>query len=211
MRLSKKSLAWSKLPFSGKLMASRILALDHGTKRIGVALSDEFGWTAQPLETFERRTLERDIAHIQDLVRTHEVNRVLLGLPLRLSGEEGPAVRAVRDFVERLAEALPVPVVTWDERLTTKAAEELLIAADVSRKKRKGAVDRVAAAILLQSYLEAHAPGRPFQTESGSEEGEPWESLPQNDIVHERASDPVRTRARRRPRRPRRVSDDSVG
>jgi putative Holliday junction resolvase len=192
-------------------MTRRILALDHGTKRIGVALSDELGWTAQPLETFERRTLDRDIAHIRDLVRTHEVGRVLLGLPLRLSGEEGPAVRAVRQFVDRLAEALPVPVVTWDERMTTKAAEDLLIAADVSRKKRKGAVDRVAAAILLQSYLEAHAPGGSDLTEAGSEESEPWESLPQNDSVDERAPDPDRTRSRRRTRRPRRVSDDSVG
>lgn len=193
------------------MQKTRILALDHGSKRIGVALSDELGWTAQPLETFERRTLDRDIAHIRDLVRTHEVGRVLLGLPLRLSGAEGPAVRAVRQFVDRLAEALPVPIVTWDERMTTKAAEELLIAADVSRKKRKGAVDRVAAAILLQSYLEAHAPGRPAQPGAGSEESEPWGSLPQNDVVDEGAPDPDRTRARRRARRPRRVSDDSVG
>jgi putative Holliday junction resolvase len=204
-------LAWSKARFSGKLMAHRILALDHGSKRIGVALSDELGWTAQPLETFERRSLDRDIAHIQDLVRTHEVGQVLLGLPLRLSGEEGPAVQAVRRFVDRLAEALPVPVVTWDERMTTKAAEELLIAADVSRKKRKGAVDRVAAAILLQSYLEAHAPGRPSLTGGADEETEPWKSLPQNDIVDEGAPDPDRPRAGRRARRPRRVSDDSLG
>ncbi|MEK7305415.1 MAG: Holliday junction resolvase RuvX, partial [Nitrospirota bacterium] len=130
-------------------MPSRILALDHGTKRIGVALSDELGWTAQPLETYERQTLDLDIAHILDLVKTHEVGTVLLGLPLRLNGEEGLAVQAVHQFLERLADALPVPVVTWDERLTTKDAEQLLIAADVGWKKRKGMVDRIAAAILL--------------------------------------------------------------
>ncbi|HEU4683572.1 MAG TPA: Holliday junction resolvase RuvX [Nitrospira sp.] len=131
----------------------RILALDYGTKRIGVALSDELGWTAQPLETFERRSLDRDLAHITELVSRHEVGRVVLGCPLQLDGREGPAVHAMREFVAKLEDALAVPLVLWDERMTTKAAEDLLIAADVSRKKRKGAVDRVAAAILLQGYL----------------------------------------------------------
>jgi putative holliday junction resolvase len=134
-------------------MASRILALDYGTKRIGVALSDELGWTAQPLETFERRTLNRDIAHIASLIKSHEVGKVVLGLPLQLDGREGPAIQAMREFVTKLEQGISVPIVLWDERMTTKAAEDLLIAADVSRKKRKGTVDRVAAAILLQSYL----------------------------------------------------------
>lgn len=135
------------------MTGSRILALDYGTKRIGVALSDELRWTAQPLETFERRTLERDIAHIASLVAAHEVGQVVLGFPLQLDGREGPAIQAMRQFNAQLEEGLPVPVILWDERMTTKAAEDLLIAADVSRKKRKGTVDRVAAAILLQSYL----------------------------------------------------------
>jgi len=134
-------------------MVNRILALDYGTKRIGVALSDELGWTAQPLETFERRTLDRDIAHIASLVQSHEVGKVVLGLPLQLDGRVGPAILAMREFVEKLEQSLPVPIVLWDERMTTKAAEDFLIAADVSRKKRKGTVDRVAAAMLLQSYL----------------------------------------------------------
>jgi putative Holliday junction resolvase len=137
---------------------SRILALDYGTKRIGVALSDELRWTAQPLETFERRTLERDIAHIVSLVGSHDVGTVLLGFPLQLDGREGPAIQAMREFSTRLEQGLSVPLVLWDERMTTKAAEDLLIAADVSRKKRKGAVDRVAAAILLQSYLASLEP-----------------------------------------------------
>lgn len=135
------------------MSGSRILALDYGTKRIGVALSDELRWTAQPLETFERRTLDRDVTHIASLVNTHEVGQVVLGFPLQLDGREGPAVQAMREFAVRLEQGLSVPLVLWDERLTTKAAEDMLIAADVSRKKRKGAVDRVAAAILLQSYL----------------------------------------------------------
>jgi putative Holliday junction resolvase len=209
MGRSKRFLAWSNLLSSGKLVASRILALDHGTKRIGVALSDELGWTAQPLETYERRTLDRDIAHIQELVRVHDVGQVLLGLPLRLSGEEGPAVQAVRQFIAKLEASLAVPVITWDERMTTKAAEELLIAADLSRKKRKGVVDRVAAAILLQSYLEAHADPAPAMTQ-GSDEVE-WDYTTEIEPADEPASDPDPARGRRRPRRRGGVSNDSMG
>jgi putative Holliday junction resolvase len=135
-------------------VATRILALDPGTKRIGVALSDELGWTAQPLETFERKSLNVDIAHINELVRRHEVREIVIGMPVQLNGRMGPAAQSVQQFLEALQAAVGVPVVAWDERLTTKAAEQMLIEADVSRKKRKGAVDRVAAALLLKSYLE---------------------------------------------------------
>ncbi|THJ23331.1 MAG: Holliday junction resolvase RuvX [Nitrospira sp. CG24E] len=145
----------------------RILALDYGTKRIGVALSDELGWTAQPLETLNRRTLDRDIAHIASLVGTYEVRQVLLGFPMQLDGREGPAIQAMREFQARLEQGVTVPVILWDERLTTKAAEDLLIAADVSRKKRKGVVDRIAASILLQSYLASLEPAM-------TREPEPW-------------------------------------
>jgi putative Holliday junction resolvase len=136
------------------MAGKRILALDPGTKRIGVALSDELGWTAQPLETYERKALPADLAHIRDLVGKHEVKAIVVGLPLRLDGQIGPAAQQVQQFMEHLQKAVDVPVIAWDERLTTRSAEELLIAADVSRKKRKGAVDRVAAALLLKSYLE---------------------------------------------------------
>ena len=133
---------------------SRILGLDPGSKRIGVALSDELGWTAQPLETYHRRSLEADVAHIRSLVDRHEVREVVLGLPLRMNGQPGPAAEAARCLRERLEQALSVPIVAWDERLTTAAAERMLIQADVSREKRKFAVDRVAAALLLQNYLD---------------------------------------------------------
>ena len=136
------------------MAATRILALDPGTKRIGVALSDELGWTAQPLETFERKSLNVDIAHINELVRRHEVREIVIGMPIQLNGRMGPAAQSVQQFLEALQAAVEVPVVAWDERLTTKAAEQMLIEADVSRKKRKGVVDRVAAALLLKSYLE---------------------------------------------------------
>ena len=131
----------------------RILALDPGTKRIGVALSDELGWTAQPLETYERRSVTVDVAHIQDLVARHQVSRIVMGFPVRLDGTLGPAALQVQEFIQQLEQTVTVPIVTWDERMTTKAAEEVLIEANMSRKKRKGTVDRVAAAILLQSYL----------------------------------------------------------
>ena len=134
--------------------ATRILALDPGTKRIGVALSDELGWTAQPLETFERKFLAADVAHIKELVHRHEVREIVIGMPVQLSGRMGPAAQSVQQFLEAVQAGVGVPVVPWDERLTTKAAEQMLIEADVSRKKRKGVVDRVAAALLLKSYLE---------------------------------------------------------
>ncbi len=137
------------------MTGTRILALDPGTKRIGVALSDELGWTAQPLETYERRSVAADVAHIQQLVDRHQVKRIVMGFPVRLDGTLGPAALQVQEFIGQLEQIITIPIVTWDERMTTKAAEEILIQANMSRRKRKGTVDRVAAAILLQSYLES--------------------------------------------------------
>jgi putative Holliday junction resolvase len=195
------------------MMPGRILALDYGTKRIGVALSDELGWTAQPLETFERRTLLWDVAHIAALVRSYNVERVVLGLPLQLDGREGPAVQAMREFTAKLETGLSVPVVRWDERMTTKAAEELLIAADVSRKKRKGIVDRIAAAILLRSYLEAHerVSTQPVGGRPAEEMRDEWEAVSAADRSYDAASDLHRRHRRRHARRRGWLSDDSVG
>ncbi len=188
----------------------RVLALDYGTVRIGVALSDELGWTAQPLETLKRRTLDRDIAHIAALVATYEVKQVLLGFPLQLDGREGPAIQAMREFQVRLEQGVPVPVILWDERLTTKSAEDLLIAADVSRKKRKGVVDRIAASILLQSYLASlepaakRAPGS-WSDEYADADGETVEP-PHEPTDHSRMSAGRNGRTWRRG-----LSDDSLG
>ncbi len=194
-------------------MPGRILALDYGTKRIGVALSDELKWTAQPLETFERRTLEWDIAHVAGLVTAHDVERVVLGFPLQLDGREGPAVQAMRAFEAKLEAGISVPIVLWDERMTTKAAEDLLIAADVSRKKRKGAVDRVAAAILLQSYLEAQAPPSTVEETSGAVDAmeQPWVTEIPEDQSYEATRNSDRTHRRRRVRRGGRLPDDAMG
>lgn len=136
------------------MMVGRIMALDPGEKRMGVAMSDEMGLIAQPLETHACASPDEVVAHVQSLVTAHGVAEVVVGLPIRMSGEPGKAAERVHGFIERLAQALDVPVVPWDERLTSKAAERMLIQANVSRSKRKGAVDRVAAAVLLQSYLD---------------------------------------------------------
>ena len=186
----------------------RILALDYGTKRIGVALSDELGWTAQPLQTFNRRTLNRDIAHIASLIGTHEVGQVLLGFPLQLDGREGPAIQAMREFQARLEEGVPVPVIRWDERLTTKAAEDFLIAADVSRKKRKGVVDRIAASILLRSYLTSLERAPKMEQESWANEYADGGVVepPHETTDHTRMPAGRGRRARRR-----RISGDSLG
>jgi putative Holliday junction resolvase len=213
MRRWKKSLAWSNAPSSGKIMPSRILALDYGTKRIGVALSDELKWTAQPLETFERRTLDWDVAHIVALVKAHDVEHVVLGFPLQLDGREGPAVLAMRVFAEKLEAGISVPIVLWDERMTTKAAEALLIAADVSRKKRKGAVDRVAAAILLQSYLEAQTSSSTANgaTSATDEREQAWAIEVPSDQSYDATHNPHRNHRRRRARRNGRLPDDPMG
>src|SRR5919204_849493 len=98
----------------------RILALDPGTKRIGVALSDELGWETQPPETYTRRTVEADVAHIRQLVRDHDVREVVIGLPIRLDGSLGPEAASVQQLQQKLADNLSVPVIEWDERLTTR-------------------------------------------------------------------------------------------
>jgi putative Holliday junction resolvase len=186
----------------------RVLALDYGTVRIGVALSDEMGWTAQPLETLTRRTLDRDIAHIASLVGTYEVRQVLLGFPLQLDGREGPAIQAMREFQARLEAGVSVPVILWDERLTTKSAEDLLIAADVSRKKRKGVVDRIAASILLQSYLASLEPEPKREPEAWADGSSEQETV---EPPHE-STDRGRISAGRNGRTWRRgLSDDSLG
>lgn len=132
-----------------------MLGLDLGDVRVGVALSDPLGMTAQPLEVIERyRLLER----VRELVAEYEVTRVVVGYPLKLDGKQGQAAVSAKAAAKELQEALSVPVQLWDERLTTAAAQRMLIGANVRREKRKQSVDKVAAALILQSYLDAHSP-----------------------------------------------------
>ncbi|MBT2282136.1 Holliday junction resolvase RuvX [Paenibacillus polymyxa] len=135
----------------------KILGLDYGDRRIGVAASDPFGWTAQGLEVLERRRDEGEFARIADLVREHEISEIVVGLPKNMNGTVGPRGEICIAFAERLRDELNLPVHLWDERLTTMAAERTLIEADVSRKKRKQVVDKMAASLILQNYLDANS------------------------------------------------------
>lgn len=135
---------------------ARMMALDVGEKTIGVAISDELGIIASPLKTINRSASEKaDLREVVGLVDELEVSKVVVGIPIMLSGEEAVQAVKVRSFVEKLARRLNVPVETWDERLTTVEAERALIEAGQSREERKKVVDKVAAAVILRSYLAA--------------------------------------------------------
>jgi len=144
----------------------RVLALDYGKRRIGLALSDELGITAQGLETFKRTRIRDDIEGLAGIAAQHGVSLILIGDPLHLSGRQGRQSENVREFAARLEKRTGLPVRFWDERLTTAEAERVLKASGVSSRKRARAVDRLAAVILLESYLEWRA-GR-----TGGPEGE---------------------------------------
>lgn len=135
----------------------RILALDHGTKRIGVAISDELKMLAQPLEYIPAEPFADFLARLKQLLLEKEVELVLVGMPRNMDGSYGPAALKVQDFVAALGNAITVPIKTWDERLTSVQANRFLIQGKVRREKRKEKVDKTAAAILLQSYLDGLA------------------------------------------------------
>ncbi|MBP1999030.1 putative Holliday junction resolvase [Paenibacillus shirakamiensis] len=133
----------------------RIIGLDYGDRRIGVAVSDAFGWTAQGLEVIERRGNGAEHTRIAELVREYDVTEVVVGLPKNMNGTVGPRGEICIAFAEELRQALALPVHLWDERLTTVSAQRTLIEADVSRKKRKQVVDKLAAVFILQNFLDS--------------------------------------------------------
>jgi putative holliday junction resolvase len=133
----------------------RILALDHGTRRTGVAISDELKIIAQPLEYIPAEPFADFLGRLKEILREKEVELVLVGMPRNMDGSYGPAALKVREFVAALRDAVTVPVQTWDERMTSVQAQRFLIQAGVRREKRKEKVDKTAAAILLQSYLDS--------------------------------------------------------
>jgi len=152
---------------SGNTSTKRVLALDLGQARIGVALSDVLGWTAQPVGTIQARSSEQAIGHIRRMVREHEVGTIVLGMPYNMDGSEGPQAAWVRQFGERLAAAVPeITVVYWDERLSTVASESFLIETGMTGRKRRQHRDKIAAALILQSYLE-HQRSRPARQTDG--------------------------------------------
>ena len=134
---------------------ARILAVDYGEKRIGLAVSDELGITASPLMTLVRRSDDETVRQIAQLASKLRVTQIVVGLPRRTDAQEGEMERQVKAFAEKLRQEVSVPVVLFDERFTTRIAEQVLLEADLSRRKRKQVRDRLAAVILLQSFLEA--------------------------------------------------------
>ncbi len=138
-------------------MPSRILAIDFGLKRMGLAVSDALGITAQGLPTLERTRVEEDLRRIQKLAQQHEAGTVILGNPLGHGGNETSMSRRVAEFAAKLRRRLKCPVELWDERLTSLEANRVLRESGVSIAKRRQAADRVAATLLLQSYLDYRA------------------------------------------------------
>lgn len=135
------------------------MALDVGSKRIGVALSDASQFLASPLTTIKAEPQERTLAQIVQLLTLHDVELLVVGLPLTLSGEIGPQARSVEEFVEHLRERTVVPIVLRDERLTSAEAERMLIEAGLKPEKRKQQIDQVAAMLILQDYLDSRRNG----------------------------------------------------
>ncbi len=135
----------------------RILALDLGARRIGAALSDPLGLTAQGIQTITRTNIREDLAQLSKIIRQNGVTLILLGNPLHMSGNEGRQSGWVRDFAERLKAHTGLPVRLWDERLTSVEAGRVLRSSGISIEKRARAVDRLSAVLLLQSYLEAQS------------------------------------------------------
>ena len=132
----------------------RILALDVGTNNIGIAISDELEIIASAVDTLRRTNTASDFEHIAKIIKDRGVKELVVGLPVTLSSKETDSTKKVTEFVEQLKPYIDVPVIFRDERLTTKEAEKLLISFDTSRKKRRNVIDRMAAQLILQGYLD---------------------------------------------------------
>lgn len=135
----------------------RIMGLDVGSKTVGVAISDEMGWTAQGVETIAINEEKKRFGfeRIGEIIEEYSVERIIVGLPKNMNNSIGPRGEASQAYAEGLREAFQLPVLLWDERLSTMAAERILLEADVSRKKRKKVIDKMAAAMILQGYLDS--------------------------------------------------------
>lgn len=137
-----------------KALKGRLLGLDLGTKTIGLALSDELRYVATPMETIIRKKFTADADHLLGLATTHKVVALVLGLPLNMDGSEGPRAQATRAFARNLGQKTPLPIMFWDERLSTTAVTRTMIEADISRAKQAKAVDKMAASFILQGFLD---------------------------------------------------------
>ncbi|MEN6351052.1 MAG: Holliday junction resolvase RuvX [Syntrophomonas sp.] len=133
----------------------RIMGLDVGEKRIGVAISDPMGWTAQGHSVLKRRTKSEDLEYLEQVCREFEVETIVIGFPRNMNGSIGPKALEIEAFATELKEYAGLPMELWDERLTTRSAEKVLLEANLSRSKRKQVIDKVAAVHILQSYLDS--------------------------------------------------------
>ena len=135
----------------------RIIGLDVGSKTIGVAVSDEMGWTAQGITTIIRKSLDSDLEELRKLMDQYNPLEIAVGLPKNMDGTIGKQAEGVLAMVETMKKSLNIPVITWDERLSTVAANRTLLEADISRKKRKKVINKMAAVFILQGYLDSRA------------------------------------------------------
>ncbi|MFH1245885.1 MAG: Holliday junction resolvase RuvX [Candidatus Omnitrophota bacterium] len=133
----------------------RILALDIGEKNIGVAISDELGITAQGLPNLQRGQDAQTILGLSEIVKKNNVQEIVAGMPVNMDGTLGKQAREIAVFLEKIKEKIALPIKVWDERLSSLQAERIMLEADLSRKKRKKNIDRLAAQLILQSYLDA--------------------------------------------------------
>lgn len=133
---------------------ARLIGIDAGTKTLGLALSDLTRMIASPLETIRRTKFKQDAARLLALVDEHKIAGLVLGLPANLDGSEGPRAQSTRQLAKNINALSPLPILLWDERLTTAAAERMLIGADASRKRRGEVIDKLAATLILQGALD---------------------------------------------------------
>jgi putative Holliday junction resolvase len=137
------------------------MGLDVGEKTIGIAVSDALGLTAQGLEVIRRTgSIEQDLQRLKEVVQEKEINKIVIGMPRNMNGSYGPQSEKVQKFAEIIKAELNLPVETWDERLTTVEAERLLVSADMSRAKRRKIIDKMAASLILQGYLDSRPASR---------------------------------------------------
>lgn len=138
----------------GNKKPMRTMGLDIGSHNIGVAISDELGITAQGLKTLKRKSMEEDLKEIVTLIHQFGINKIVVGLPKNMNGTLGKQAEIVLQWVKALNEKIQVPIVTWDERLSTVGASKVLLEADLSRRKRKKVIDKLAAVLILQGFLD---------------------------------------------------------
>ncbi|MFC1501282.1 Holliday junction resolvase RuvX [Elusimicrobiota bacterium] len=135
----------------------KLLGIDYGSKRIGIAISDPLGIAAHPITIIQRKSLKADMESINRLITENSVSKIVMGLPINMDGTEGSLTSEIKSFAQKITEATKLPVDFHDERLTSSQTERILVdEADVSRNKRKDIRDKVAASIMLQSYLDTH-------------------------------------------------------